>query len=407
MNAAQAPSGLHSEVDTGAAQDASSHMQEDLIDVLLKEILNKLPQNAFLNRPYPTKVQSGVYRFGTREVTLHTKGGALFVYRVGGYVSEGDAVEFIAREFGVSVDKISSTANLASTARTPGYNPVPTSGSTRKPMEWDNMEFLIRFVRRGLRARDPVWEAGWSASVGGGDPRGQSKDVLAKFLEHHVAHAARQEWARDLLYTDDGTSRRRERSESSGLDSDHDDRSKRRLVAGPPSTFINPTGPGVQSAESHPNYKTRLCMNFPMGKCTRGAGCAYAHGESDLRGGAAAAAAPTQYYKTRMCNAFLEGRCTRGAGCSYAHSESERVAFASGVVRRDVKSSEDVRLAEKRKAMARTRGRSSSRSRSRDDARPAARARPAQPAGQKPLPYIPPPRAGATRPGSRINEDEL
>jgi hypothetical protein len=102
-----------------------------------------------------------------------------------------------------------------------------------------------------------------------------------------------------------------------------------------------------------------------------------------------------------MCNAFLEGRCTRGSACSYAHSESERVASASGVPRRDMKITEDLRLAEKRKAMMYN-GRSpspvpmskSQRTIRNDDA-------------SRPLPYIAPSRSTGRKDGSRVDENEL
>ena len=356
---------------------------DDLVDILLREILNKLPQHAFLSRSAPVKIQTGVYRFGTREVTFHTKAGKLLVYRVGGYISESDAIDFIAREYNVAAEKLGSLVSGSVIA-------VP-SESVRRPMEWENQEFLSRVVRLGLRARDPVWREGWEAFArleglqeNMRDPKDQPVEVLAKFLEQNIAHATRQDWAKDLLYFTD---------KKVNIDSDNEDLGldegiSRRPVGIPGRPVSLPSPPS-----SHPNFKTRLCVNFPLGKCTRGAACAYAHGDADLRGPPGSAPGPSpqaqQFYKTRICHAFMEGRCTRGAACSYAHSEAERMAHAHGVVKRDVKATEDVRLAEKRKALARARARSDSRSRSGDrtDTR----------TNTKPLQYIPTSREEAKR----------
>jgi hypothetical protein len=343
-----------------AQPSAASIGPDDLVDVLLKELLSRLPQHAFLKRPYPAKVQPGVYRFGTREVTFHTKGGRLHVFRVGGYVSESDAIDFLSREFSVPSDRLRAI-NAPGDAKKPGLG----LAGTRRPMEWDNEKLLVRLVRRGLRSKDLLWRRGWESlcSLEGADyssPATVPKPVLQKFLEQNMAHAVRQDWARDLLYYED---------KKGPQDSDSDDAAgivrpvtkTIDLPSAPPGMIIRPP---TQPPEAHPNYKTRLCINFPLGRCTRGATCAYAHGESELRGGGStispgsAVMTQHQYYKTRMCQAFLEGRCSRGVACNYAHSEAERSAYASqGVVKREVRSSEDVRLAAKAE-MQRTRSRS-------------------------------------------------
>lgn len=272
--------GLESEVaeETSDQQHQTSAMPESLVDVLLKEQLAKLPGHVFLNRPYPTRIQPGVYRFGSREVTFHTKGGSLFVYRVGTHVSESDAVAFLAREFDVAIK-----------------DSVPVRAPQRPP------------------------------------PREESTAT---------------------------------------------------------------------------NFKTRLCAMYQQGRCNRGSSCGFAHGQSELRGGSGSSEQTGQYYKTRMCNAFLEGRCSRGAGCSYAHTEVERAEYATGVVpRRDIRGTQDLRMAEKLKAV-------KQRYDSSDDDAPPKRARTKSPKREpeviriaaKPLPYIPPPRA-ATKQG--IDEAEL
>ena len=339
---------------------------EDLVDVLLKELLNRLPEHAFLSRPYPSKVQPGVYRFGTREVTFHTKSGRLQVFRVGGYVSESDAVEFLAREFSVPSDKLrSSVQGTVSAAKKP-----TTMQGMRRPMEWENVRLLVRLVKRGLKAKDQIWRQGWesvciTAGADPSSPAGVAKGILQRFLEQNMAHAVRQDWARDLLYYDERKPGVLD-DESSTSDSDVRRQPVVSLPSPPPGTVVRPP---TQPPEAHPNFKTRLCLNFPLGRCTRGPACAYAHGEAELRAGASGMVAPVassqhQFYKTRMCQLFTEGRCTRGVGCNYAHSEEERQAYSSqGVVKRDIRTSDDIRLAAKAEVQSRGRDRSRSRDR--------------------------------------------
>jgi hypothetical protein len=327
--------GLESEIDlSGNPTQSTNNTVDDLRDILLRELLHRLPQNAFLHRPYPTKVQAGVYRFGTREVTFHVKGGELFVYRVGEFVSETDGVEFIAREFGVAADKLRKSSEDPSSMKING-------DQRRRPIDWQNKILLHRLVRRGLKVGDTTWRENWIRS-GGGDPKTAQLDTLVKFLERNIAHAAKQNWAKDLLYFPEG----KEERPLENVLSDSDGEMKKLGFSAP-----------AAAGEVRSNYKTRLCAMFQQGRCTRGDGCGYAHGESDLRGGqsSSSSAVASQFFKTRLCNAFLEGRCNRGAGCSYAHSETERVAPGTGVVRRDVKGTQDLRLAAKMEVMGKKR----------------------------------------------------
>ena len=521
-------------VATHTGEHTGSHSGENLVDVLLSEVLARLPQSAFAHRMYPSKVQSGVYRFGSRDVTFHTRNGNLFVYRVGAHVSESDGIEFISREFGVPAHTLKGTGIRVDPTKRQ-YTAMTTSPPTtateiipgaRKPMDWANLEFMQKLVDCGINAIDREWTEKWNEAR-----KLTGKDVLVKFIEQNIAHAARQEWAKNLLYyplegqdeilddeigrkhrerpskrdrssprrADDEyirQNRRRERDESITRDSrrsrrersnsyrrdrpsrrddevisrEHrarrdrdedrskhstrrdrdddrsrhfsrrnrdDDRSRDRQVSSkrdedrsrihdgspvrerdgpirPPNRDRGPIRPIRQLEEvstekphaggSEPlNFKTRLCMMFQQGKCTRGALCGYAHGENDLRSSAGTVAGGAQFYKTRMCNAFLEGRCTRGAGCSYAHAETERTSFVTGVPRRDIRATQDLRLAEKQKALARYMGSSSS-----DSSRsPSPKRTEKLPITSKPLPYIPPTRVVVAEKGNRIDENEL
>lgn len=49
--------------------------------------------------------------------------------------------------------------------------------------------------------------------------------------------------------------------------------------SGPPA----PAGMGAEAAKQSGRFKVELCTFWPLGKCTRGDNCTYAHGESDLR----------------------------------------------------------------------------------------------------------------------------
>merc|ERR1712087_937582 len=56
---------------------------DNLVDLLLNEALEGMPAEI---RAKIVKVSQGVYRFGTKEVTLHTVNGQLYVYRIGDVV---------------------------------------------------------------------------------------------------------------------------------------------------------------------------------------------------------------------------------------------------------------------------------------------------------------------------------
>lgn len=60
-------------------------------------------------------------------------------------------------------------------------------------------------------------------------------------------------------------------------------------------------------------FKTKMCPWHFNGRCTRAAGCSYAHCESELR----------PVFKTRMCDYIAEGSCPHGGMCIFAHSSEE------------------------------------------------------------------------------------
>jgi hypothetical protein len=61
---------------------------------------------------------------------------------------------------------------------------------------------------------------------------------------------------------------------------------------------------------------TRMCKFFPVGKCTKGVQCPFAHDVLDLR-------EQPDLRKTKLCKTMLKtGEC-KDENCSYAHSKSE------------------------------------------------------------------------------------
>eukprot|EP00434_Breviolum_minutum_P042750 symbB.v1.2.038065.t1/scaffold5805.1/size23493/2 len=63
--------------------------------------------------------------------------------------------------------------------------------------------------------------------------------------------------------------------------------------------------------------KSRICMHWLNGTCTKGSDCQFAHGAHEL------SAVQAGTWKTVLCNHFQKGTCTRGANCSFAHGEDE------------------------------------------------------------------------------------
>jgi len=71
--------------------------------------------------------------------------------------------------------------------------------------------------------------------------------------------------------------------------------------------------------------KTKMCMFFQLGRCTRGGDCPFAHSQEDLQ------PAPDLAH-TKLCSNYFRGNCT-DVMCRYAHGSHElRVSCASGVV---------------------------------------------------------------------------
>ena len=83
------------------------------------------------------------------------------------------------------------------------------------------------------------------------------------------------------------------------------------------STLGAVASPSVLSAETNSRFKTSLCLSYvSTGYCERGPGCAFAHGQHELRN--------LGTYKTVMCKNNSGGAvCPKGITCHYAHSMAE------------------------------------------------------------------------------------
>lgn len=81
---------------------------------------------------------------------------------------------------------------------------------------------------------------------------------------------------------------------------------------------------GGKELNSMPNLtKTSLCRDLlTTGSCTR-PGCLFAHNVEELR-------ATNEFYKTSMCSFFRVGQCKLGAACRHAHDPAELVDMPKG-----------------------------------------------------------------------------
>jgi hypothetical protein len=70
--------------------------------------------------------------------------------------------------------------------------------------------------------------------------------------------------------------------------------------------------------------KKQICSYWEKGKCTRGDGCLFAHGNEELN-----QSITDQFFKTSLCKYFRAGRCTLGSKCRQAHSREELTHFTN------------------------------------------------------------------------------
>mmetsp|Transcript_30640 Transcript_30640/g.55983 ORF Transcript_30640/g.55983 Transcript_30640/m.55983 type:complete len:763 (+) Transcript_30640:106-2394(+) len=233
---------------------------DNLVDFLLNEALQAVPATM---RSSVQKVSHGVYRFGAKEVTFHTKNGHLFVYRVGDSVQHTPIKNFIEAELlqasedlpalagPAAVDKsavekiaaqsvqISTGAASLVTKVSPlqsnmpfGINkPVvqpeqpqdPEKLQSRRVQATTQADELNRQAVRGLFPRlnledesalrkllgkgvkkDPECEGAYKVfcqwnGVVAKDPKKQSKELVASFLERHLVKYEKKDWVQKFM----------------------------------------------------------------------------------------------------------------------------------------------------------------------------------------------------------------
>jgi hypothetical protein len=63
-------------------------------------------------------------------------------------------------------------------------------------------------------------------------------------------------------------------------------------------------------------HRTKLCMFYPYGLCTKGSKCTFAHQREELM-------ATPDLFQTKMCKVVMEGKSCLNPKCRYAHSSEE------------------------------------------------------------------------------------
>mmetsp|Transcript_31611 Transcript_31611/g.73733 ORF Transcript_31611/g.73733 Transcript_31611/m.73733 type:complete len:772 (-) Transcript_31611:69-2384(-) len=232
---------LNSEVAGGAAPEI-----DNLVDFLLNEALQPVPP---ATRNLVKKLSHGVYRFGDKEVTLHTKNGHLFVYRVGDAVQHTPIKNFIETEFmpgtatvdKSAVEKIAAQSAQISTGATL-VTPVPPAPNMpfgiNKPAPeqvtdpetlmskrvqaathadelnrqavrrlFPNLDFqdevtLRKLLGKGLK-KDPTWAEAYKTYCNmhnmSANPKAQTKQFITNFLERHLVNWEQQEWLQKFM----------------------------------------------------------------------------------------------------------------------------------------------------------------------------------------------------------------
>ncbi|KAF4693114.1 hypothetical protein FOZ60_011898 [Perkinsus olseni] len=340
---------------------------EDLVDLLLKEILSRVPASARKFRPRPRKISKGVYKFGLRDVSLFTRAGSLYVSHIDGIAAkpqygetEVSAASFVASEYGVkdaagleNLTDLLRPASFglqrqqllpgASSSVLPG---VPsTSSSTnvasqsgtehlvRRTIDWKSFGFLYRLVKLGMDANDPQWQALWdrfSANEGlktPARPRKQKLETLQKFVEQSLVYAVRKDWAKELLYKKPG-------DPDPVIEPSDDDESGAESKKGP-AVAIRRKDRHKKHRRHH--HRSRSSSHSRRrSKSSSRPSVSHSGDVPPVNGGASPPPFPGfipptapvppghgAFYKTRLCPLFQSGACPRGQSCSYAHGPQE------------------------------------------------------------------------------------
>jgi Zinc finger C-x8-C-x5-C-x3-H type (and similar) len=229
---------------------------EDIVDVLMEEILSKIPVATWKFKERPKRLGNKQYQVLGKTVNLLSRAMKLYVSLSG--QPEQEAVVYLAKEFGVSPHSLRST------------NASPTMGALIPSALLNDACFLYRIIRGGLKARDEYWRALWRQFAEKlpekSAKKQQSIEPLQKFIKMNLQYLEKKEWAKKYLSAGE--------EESSGSEIE-----------------------SFQSNNEETNnafFKTRKCIAFQAGKCARGDRCFYAHSDSELRQGPTFVPPPAQ-----------------------------------------------------------------------------------------------------------------
>jgi len=246
-----------------AASSAAASQADNLVDLLLHEALEPVAPEV---RSKISKLSHGVYRFGEKEVTLHTQSGRLFVHRVGMMVRNCPLKTLLQEEGltpaseppagppplallalaaapatstgAVDASSVASivaavsriSAGVTMTTATTQQNTLPFTQKSdprelmskrveaatramnvskqivRRSINFDDEKFLRRLLAKGLkhdRAFNSAYEE-FCRSKGIRDlDKKQDRDTVATFLERNLASSINADWARKIIHAAD------------------------------------------------------------------------------------------------------------------------------------------------------------------------------------------------------------
>jgi len=242
----------------GAPPDPGDAAADNLVDLLLSEELGPVDPEI---RAKISKISHGVYRFGEKEVTLHTQSGRLFVYRVGMMVrncplktllqEEGlvptPEVPGSAPDLGSSATPVGSV-DLSAVARIAAMSAKVSAGVTtttaaplqislpftqksdpsqlmskrveaatramdvsrqivRRSVNFEDEKFLRKLLAKGLK-KDRTFSLAYTDFCNGRgskeeDYKNQDRDFVATFIERNLANSINEDWAQKLIHGGD------------------------------------------------------------------------------------------------------------------------------------------------------------------------------------------------------------
>mmetsp|Transcript_5187 Transcript_5187/g.9794 ORF Transcript_5187/g.9794 Transcript_5187/m.9794 type:complete len:844 (+) Transcript_5187:227-2758(+) len=303
---------------------------DNLVDLLLNEALDGMSLEM---RSKILKLGHGVYRFGTKEVTLHTQNGRLFVYRIGEVVRQVPFQTLLQEEGllvtpkqkavpaltpGASgVADASSVARIAlqakqisagvtTTVRAAALPPAPFGSGrpadpprtdpqalmskrveaatkamdvskqiVRRSVNFDDDKLLRKLLSKGLK-RDEAWLASYeeyctARGVSKRDQRHHDKDFVATFIEQNLANSISKDWAKKIIYAHDGDKKeKKDKKDKKEKDKDKRKKDKKRKASDSSSSNENL---GSSNAAS-----SGLPMDMPMAMSVYGHGMPMAMG---------------------------------------------------------------------------------------------------------------------------------